>query len=206
MTDWTRVARAALLAGALACGGDGGSTTAATADTAMTTATTSAATSEATAATAEAASDASSETAAIGEGVCVRACAEPRDCCPPDVVECPGEYPHAWSCEQGLCVAGGCTNDEQCAALSTVPGVGCHAIEGVGVCFTPCAGDGDCAVIPGSTCSGLADDGVGFCRTGCESDADCEGAGRCELASGSCRCADDVDCTAREGLVCALAP
>lgn len=189
-------ARRRLLAGLLlvaACGDSGGDSSG-----------------EATASDSSAATGDASEATAVGDasegsvgavGECRAVCDAPEDCCAPGVPGCPGDYPNAWSCDDGLCVAQGCELDEHCSLGGTLPDFECHPITGVGTCFTPCAGDSDCVQIPGSSCDGLADDGARYCRAGCREDAECLGLGRC-MADGTCRCDAAADCVGEHEYAC----
>jgi hypothetical protein len=141
-------------------------------------------------------------------GYCAQGCVEDEDCCPIGAVNCPGDdYPNNYVCDQGVCEFGGCTADSDCTGAVT-PNDECHAIEGVGVCFEPCANDNDCLLQVGTTCSGVADDDTKYCapepEAPCEEDADCGGAGLCDVESGECMCSSDEECDAGALNVCVL--
>lgn len=162
-----------------------------------------------------------------GGNSCFPACTEAADCCNPADPTCAdnlGTYPNNFTCEGGVCANLGCTDDAECEAV--IPGTVCSQIEGFGgVCETPCETEAECTV-PGfdaclddgeggltcqpGPCTDSADCGVegaiceadGTCTyPGCEDDADCFTSGVCDVATGSCGCADDTECM--EGFVCA---
>lgn len=102
----------------------------------------------------------------------VRSCMNDEQCCEglaaggqPPSVSCPSEnYPYNWSCENNICVHGGCLSDSDCSQLFT--GLTCMSVGNIGQCVAPCANDSDCtddAVMPGTTCSGLSDQNESFC-------------------------------------------
>ena len=143
------------------------------------------------------------DTTESAAGLCKATCQQPQECCPPEVVDCPGDYPNNWACEAGLCRSQGCMLDEHCTLDGTLPQFECHAIDAVGRCFEPCQDDAGCVHIPGSACDGLADDGARYCQTGCSDDLECNGLGVC-AADGTCRCRDDNDCSGQPNHVCVL--
>jgi hypothetical protein len=141
------------------------------------------------------------------EGACVLGCEVPADCCPEGTIDCPGDYPNDWQCEAGSCALKGCQLADQCQSIGNFPDHECHPIAGFGSCFDPCESDADCSMIPGATCSGVADDDARYCLVDspCLIDADCAGQGLCEVETGICGCDDDDDCSG-PGLVCHVDP
>ncbi|KIG14309.1 Endo-1,4-beta-xylanase A precursor [Enhygromyxa salina] len=141
-------------------------------------------------------------------GYCAMGCEEDSDCCPMGSLDCPSDnYPNNWSCSaQGVCEFGGCANDDDCGGL--LQSQECHPIGDLPTCFEPCANDADCALQPGTTCSGVADDDVKYCAPepapACEGDADCGGYGICNVESGECYCEQDGNCTAEGADTCVL--
>ncbi len=139
-------------------------------------------------------------------GVCVATCREDQDCCPFGALGCPSEdYPNNWSCDEGFCAFGGCSEDAECIDLLD-PSQECHPISGIGTCFEPCREDGDCAMLLGrdGTCTGVADDGSMYCEVPvdpCRTDDDCGGSGTCDVAAGTCGCTVDDECT-EDGMGC----
>ncbi|MEM6990019.1 MAG: hypothetical protein AAF721_05965 [Myxococcota bacterium] len=126
-------------------------------------------------------------------GSCALSCTTEADCCPPGAMDCPGDYPFNFSCDGGVCQAGGCADDSECADF--IPGWVCLVNEGQSACGIPCAGDRDC-MLGGLTCAGVDDNGVSFCAaedTGCRTDEDCGGSGVCD--AGACVCSSDADCS-----------
>lgn len=141
----------------------------------------------------------------IAPGYCAKACSVTADCCPAADSSCPGEYPHNYSCDNGLCRAPHCETDAHCQSLLGDAGVVnlvCRALGGHVGCIRSCSVDADCAAIgglSGGTCSGKADDGTRICAVpagtqtlGCKSDADCPANRHCQ--SGTCGCAQDSEC------------
>lgn len=124
-------------------------------------------------------------------GYCGLKCGVDADCCPAADPNCPGAYPHNWTCPDGICRAPECKSTQDCTLANTE----CHPTNGFGICFTPCLTDTDC--VANLTCTGQADDGAKFCTTtqaGCTIDDDCHGYGKCFF--GACRCKLDGDCSA----------
>lgn len=83
-------------------------------------------------------------------------CAEAVDCCAnanhPGAV-CPGPYPNNWTCEQSLCVHGGCNVTADCV----IDGFDCLQVGSIGRCVAPCITDQDCVELhnmPGTRCIG----------------------------------------------------
>ena len=130
-----------------------------------------------------------------GGGTCVQSCAEPADCCPDGVPNCPGKYPFNFECNAGVCEPGGCDSNETCEAV--VPGWVCVNNGDASACAVPCTDDAEC-LVDGFSCTGVDDNDVTYCAPedsgGCTSDDDCTGFGTCD--GGSCVCSDDGDCTA----------
>ena len=153
--------------------------------------------------------DAGTDTDATGGGAgfCALGCMEAADCCPAGAMDCPGDYPQNWECNDGVCSLGGCSNNDECTFGGALPDFECHEIGGVGACFDPCESDADCEMVPGTTCSGDSDDGAKYCAMessgGCTSDDECGGAGVCNAESGACECSGDAECTI-DGYVCKL--
>lgn len=140
-------------------------------------------------------------------GVCVAACEADADCCPLGSIGCPGkDYPNNWTCDEGACSSGGCSEDADCESLVPLTNDECHPIGGVGTCFEPCKDDGDC--MGDTECIGEADDGTMYCSAPvdpCKSDDDCDGAGICDTDAGTCGCTMDDECTA-DGLGACSSP
>ncbi|GEM_PF-1676907 len=141
----------------------------------------------------------------IEYGECKESCMEDMDCCPLGALGCPSEnYPNNWTCTDGVCVFGGCENNDDCGNPLVEE---CHPIDGVGTCFDPCANDADCALLLGTQCIGMADDDVMRCEAPtepCEKDSDCLGGGICNPATGECACVSDANCTGQGGDVCVV--
>ena len=141
-------------------------------------------------------------------GVCAATCENADDCCPLGALGCPsGDYPNNWSCEDGFCAFGGCSEDAECTDLLD-PNSECHPISGIGTCFEPCREDGDCMMLLGAdgTCTGMADDGTMYCEVAvdpCRTDDDCGGNGTCDVETGTCGCLVDEQCT-DDGMACQL--
>jgi hypothetical protein len=141
-------------------------------------------------------------------GVCVAACREDADCCPFGAIGCPGEdYPNNWTCVEGACQFGGCSETADCTSIIPIGDPECIAVSGVGVCAEACEKDGDCPPASGTECIGVADDGSMYCTTPvdpCENDDDCEGSGTCDVDSGACVCTSAEDCTDPELGACSV--
>ncbi len=110
-----------------------------------------------------------------------------EDCCegsqPGLPSACPSaNYPNNWSCVNGACVHGGCSNDADCV----IPGFECVDLGGVSQCVAVCSipsggTGGDCEdcddcddpedadtdgvahFLPGTECIGVAAGGVMYC-------------------------------------------
>lgn len=141
-------------------------------------------------------------------GVCVAACREDADCCPFGAIGCPSEdYPNNWTCVEGACQFGGCSESAECTSIIPIGDPECLAVSGVGACVEPCEDDGDCPPASGTECVGMADDGTMYCTTPvepCEDDDACEGSGVCDVDSGACVCTSADDCTDPELGACSI--
>jgi len=148
-----------------ACAGGGMSTVTATASTTSitTTGTTgiSSSTTQATSETVGSTSGSGSEggtTGVLPDPVpCVaEGCVVASDCCESPShpgTECPGAYPHSWTCEQSVCVHGGCATDADCV----IPGFECLVVDGANRCVASCVTDSECKDLhnmPGTLCIG----------------------------------------------------
>jgi hypothetical protein len=148
-------------------------------------------------------SESETDTGGAG-GYCALGCVEPVDCCDAADPNCEpglGTYPYDWSCDEGACIAGGCTDDEQCTFGGALPTWVCADFGGgFNACAPGCAADADCQG-PGTedyTCTGPD----GTCAApGCTADADCQGVGTedytCNVDTGFCEappCTSDADC------------
>lgn len=141
-------------------------------------------------------------------GVCVASCREDADCCPFGAIGCPGDdYPNNWTCVDGACQNGGCSENADCASIIPIGNPECIVVSGVGVCAEPCEREGDCPQAGGTECVGVADDASMYCTTPvdpCENDDDCDGAGVCDVDSGACGCTSADDCTDPELGACSV--
>lgn len=147
----------------------------------------------------------SSSPQTVAPGYCAKACLVTADCCPTADTSCPGDYPHNYACENGLCRAPYCQTDSDCKLLLGDAGAAnlvCRTLGGHVGCTLSCAADADCSSIgglSGGTCTGKADDGTRICAIppgtttlGCKSDADCPAGRHCQ--SGTCGCEEDSEC------------
>jgi hypothetical protein len=74
-------------------------------------------------------------------------------------------------------------------------------------CLDPGGGAAKYCALPAAVCTTDAECGTaGACKSGacvCTGDAACAGFGKCDVASGTCFCNTDVDCTALHAKHCA---
>jgi hypothetical protein len=131
-------------------------------------------------------------------GYCTQACQTVQDCCFGNP-ECPGPYPDDWSCINGACVYGGCSNDVECGFNGTVEGWFCAVIEFGAFCLPSCRVDADCDEWGGLWRCNRDMAGKGYCAPGpnCGGDGTyqaCDGSGSCDPDTGWCVCHDDAEC------------
>jgi hypothetical protein len=139
------------------------------------------------------------------DGVCTRACQTAANCCDgqPD---CPGPFPDNWSCQAGVCVFGGCANDEDCTFGGQIEGLVCAEDTpwGPNQCVLSCEAFDQCRGLSNWACSGITPAGVPYCLPVdlCDDEFGdpCQEFGTCDPARG-CRCHADADCGV-PGYVC----
>ncbi len=95
-----------------------------------------------------------------------QSCSTISDCCEgvPSAEACPGSYPNNWSCANGVCVIGRCTDDSQCSDLFT--GFSCISVAGKKECVAGCGDDSECETLrnmPGTLCVASDEVDRGYC-------------------------------------------
>lgn len=94
---------------------------------------------------------------------CLKAGIQASSYLPLDNAQCPGFYPNNWSCWEGFCVHGGCSNSWECGH----PSLACKQVSGTGYCVQVCDPMDDAPCGPEGmhlACSGEADDETNFCK------------------------------------------
>lgn len=133
------------------------------------------------------------------EGYCVRSCATPADCCPPNLPNCPSnQYPTNFTCDNGICGPPQCAVKADCTNGGQTPQYDCILTNGTHGCAQPCVTDAECTVP--ATCTGIADDQSKFCKLEqppftCTPGESCNGPGVCNAAGDACVCATSAQCS-----------
>lgn len=150
--------------------------------------------------------EASEALSSVAPGFCAKACTVTADCCPVGDASCPSaDYPHNYSCENGLCKAPVCVVDDDCQFPMMDGGVVSLVCRVVGTrrsCVRACSVDADCPPLGGlsaGVCTGKANDGTPLCALppgaktlGCTDDTGCPAGRHCQ--SGTCGCEQDSEC------------
>jgi len=162
----------------------------------------------------------------VDGGYCTPTCETPIDCCmgEPTCEAGLGTYPYNYGCDDGTCIFGGCTSDEDCTFGGVLEGYICVENDGFDACIPACDNDQDCEdqFLTGWVCNGTyceqpscssdeecgpdltCSPEVGTCIYACTSDESCAGFGHCDPERGLCVCSSDDECT--EGYDCQPPP